>query len=149
MPEKPIHFTFSPSSDSSPICLTNQLTQVPVGQCVVVVVIVVYVLVIPALPSFMLQGDGARLVETRLYVLITVGHFLIFLHISLDKHTLYFSCTMLCIFESVKKKKITTVKNIVIKTKWNKSCWLLCNHFKAQQRLFHLQATHTFLSTRL
>lgn len=69
-------------------CISPSLTQVPVRQRVVIVVVVVfYVLILLALPSFVLQGDSARLVETRLDVLITIWHCLILLHITLDKNT--------------------------------------------------------------
>lgn len=65
------------------ICL--QLTQVPVRQCIIIVVLVVIdVLPLLALPSFVLQSDGAGLVEARLDVLLAVGNGFILFNVALE-----------------------------------------------------------------
>lgn len=67
-------------------CTSPSLTQVPVRQRVVIVVIIFLdVLTLLSLPSFVLQGDCARLVETRLDVLLAVWDRLILLHVTLGK----------------------------------------------------------------
>lgn len=61
-----------------------ELTQVPVRQCIIVVVlIVVNVFPFLALPAFVLQSDGAGLVETRLDVLLTIWNSFILFNITL------------------------------------------------------------------
>ncbi|PWA19282.1 hypothetical protein CCH79_00014572 [Gambusia affinis] len=59
--------------------------KVPVSQRVIIVIVIIIfdVFVLLSLPSFMLQGDGARLVEAGLDVLLAVRHRLVFLHVSL------------------------------------------------------------------
>lgn len=61
------------------------LTQVPVGQRVVVIVLVfINVLSLLVLPSFVLQSDGAGLVEARLDVLLAVGNRLVLFDVALE-----------------------------------------------------------------
>lgn len=67
----------------TPICL--QHTQVPVRQRIIIIIfILIYVLPLLALPSFMLQSDGAGLVEARLDVLFTVWNRLILFNVALE-----------------------------------------------------------------
>lgn len=68
-------------------CTRFKLTQVPVRQRVVVVILVlVDVLPFLALPAFMLQSDGAGLVEARLDVLLAVWNGLVLLDVTLRAH---------------------------------------------------------------
>lgn len=68
--------------------LCRELTQVPVRQRIVVVVlIIVYVLPFLALPALVLQGDGAGLVEAGLDVLLTVGDRFILFNVTLKDNS--------------------------------------------------------------
>lgn len=65
------------------VCL--ELTQVPVRQGIVVIILVVVdVLPFLALPAFVLQGDRARLVETGLDVLLAVWNGFILFNVTLQ-----------------------------------------------------------------
>lgn len=77
-----------------PNSISPSLTQVPVWQCVVIIVIVVIIVLgLLILPSLVLQCDSARLVETGLDVLIAIWYGLVLLDISLDKRTTFTSAT--------------------------------------------------------
>lgn len=68
--------------------ICSERTQVPVRQRVVIVVLVlVDVLPFLAVPAFMLQSDGAGLVETRLDVLLTIRNRLILFNITLQDNS--------------------------------------------------------------
>ncbi len=85
--------------------MSLSLTQVPVGQRVVIIIIIVFdVLALLTLPSLMLQGDGARLVETGFDVLIAIWHRLVLLDVTLDTHThtFYFTFIIMCTLQDIK-----------------------------------------------
>ncbi|KAG7223784.1 hypothetical protein INR49_026467 [Caranx melampygus] len=63
----------------------DELRQVPVRQGIIIIILVfIDVLPLFSLPSFMLQSDGARLVETRFDILLTVWNRLILFNIALE-----------------------------------------------------------------